>query len=92
MCFSCYREFGSPKIINEKTIYASKLIDEVYKYEETGGCLHIVLDDFNIEDRSLSFCENDIKEEESKPFPEDDEDKDWVIKSIELQKNFLSPF
>ena len=60
MCEHCWEENGEPKIINEKTEAAAKLIAEVYKHHEAGGGLHIIVDDFNIERDHLLFCEQYI--------------------------------
>ena len=35
---------------------ASQLIKRVYHFYVTGGGLHIVLDDFNIDDADIDFC------------------------------------
>lgn len=56
MCEGCYRKFGSPKIINDKTLIAAALIGSVYSYSLVGGNLHIVLDDWNVEDESIQWC------------------------------------
>lgn len=56
MCFRCYEEAGKPEIVNERTIAAAKLIDEVYEWSCAGGHLHIVVDDWNLEDENIEFC------------------------------------
>lgn len=39
------------------------LIQELYKTEPTGGDIHIVTDDFNVENSDLAWCEHYIKEQ-----------------------------
>lgn len=56
MCQGCWKELGSPKIVNEKTISAQPLIDAVYEHHAAGGSLHIVLDDWNLGDSMVSHC------------------------------------
>ena len=57
MCFECWRDqYNSSYIINDKTKKAVKLIKEVYKYHGAGGSLHIILDDWNLEDSHVDFC------------------------------------
>lgn len=56
MCLGCYKDEGSPAIINDKTISAAKLIDEVYDYFPSGGPAHVVIDDWNFEDNHVDFC------------------------------------
>ena len=50
MCFSCWKEYGNPMIVNDKVLKAVDLIESVYKNNDVGGNLHIQLDDWNIED------------------------------------------
>lgn len=61
MCYGCWEEYGRQEIVNERTIKAANLADEVYKHNCVGGNLHIVLDDWNIEDENIDWCINHIK-------------------------------
>ncbi len=56
MCYNCYEEHGSPEIVNKGTEKAAKLIAMVYEGAGAGGNAHIVVDDFNIKDRSIDWC------------------------------------
>lgn len=56
MCYGCWQYCGSPKIVNEKTLGAASLVRKVYESNSVGGSLHIVLDDFNIEDSHVRWC------------------------------------
>ena len=56
MCYTCYKEYGKPEIVNDKTIKAAELVQQIYEYNSAGSNCHIVLDDFNIEDGSIDWC------------------------------------
>lgn len=62
MCLGCYAERGFPKIISEKTIRAAALAARVYEFSGVGGNLHIVLDDWNLEDSNIEFCSKQISD------------------------------
>lgn len=56
MCQGCWEKYGSPRIVNEKTKAAAELISGVYDHGACGGGLHIVVDDWNLDDASVDFC------------------------------------
>ena len=56
MCYGCWEEAGKPQIDNEKVRGAVPLIRAVYDHSCVGGNLHVVLDDWNLEDGNLEFC------------------------------------
>ena len=58
MCMNCYAEAGAPRIVNEATLRAAKLVAELYAtdYGGCGGNMHIVTDDWNLEDDNVAFC------------------------------------
>ena len=58
---NCWNEYGRLDIDNEAVHAAVPLIAEVYNHHEAGGGLHIVLDDWNLEDHFVSFCQEYIK-------------------------------
>lgn len=60
MCEGCYTESGSPEIVTARTLAAAKAIDDVYEHSPVGGRLHIVVDDWNLEDESIAFCADEI--------------------------------
>ena len=60
MCLQCYKNYGSPKILNDNIKQCAKLISKLYDWQCCGGNLHIVVDDWNIEDNDLKFCKNEI--------------------------------
>lgn len=49
MCIDCWNDHGSPAIWNEDVRKAVELIREIYRNDEMGNPLHVVLDDWNIE-------------------------------------------
>lgn len=65
MCFGCYEDYGSPAIVSDTTKRAAALCERVYEQSCVGGRLHIVLDDWNLEDGSLQFCMGDIEKGEA---------------------------
>lgn len=56
MCYGCWEEAGKPVIDTPAVRAAAQAAAEVYEHACTGGNLHIVLDDWNIEDSNLEFC------------------------------------
>lgn len=68
MCGDCWKEYGNPKIVNPKTKEAVNLIRKVYDFSCVGGGLHIVLDDWNLENHHLEFCRNYIEENKDSQF------------------------
>lgn len=60
MCMSCWAELGEPAIDTPAVRAAIALVDEVYEFSCVGGNLHIVIDDFNIDDDNLEFCAKQI--------------------------------
>lgn len=75
MCQNCYEEYGSPAIINAAVREAAELVRQVFDHSVVGGNLHIVLDDWNIEDGSLHHCHKAIQNIQAGYFgPHDDID------------------
>ena len=71
MCYGCYEEYGKPATVSQETQSAAELIEKVYAASCTGGNLHIILDDWNIEDSHLIFCKTAIEENTHKLKPEE---------------------
>jgi hypothetical protein len=57
MCYTCYQEEGAPRLDTSLVREAARLIAEVYKFSCVGGHLHIAIDDYNVDNCSLDFCE-----------------------------------
>jgi len=66
MCVNCWRDRGSPTIDNERTRRAVELIGDVYECHGAGGGLHVILDDFNIDNGHMAFCAGYIDSDEYK--------------------------
>lgn len=64
MCQTCWQEYGGPKIKNNNIELAVWMIGKVYAKHLSGGHLHIVLDDWNLENESLTFCEKQIEDDD----------------------------
>lgn len=63
MCSDCWAsEYGSPAEWTAQTARFLELHRELYRELDcsTGGPLHIVLDDWNIEDDSLAWCRENL--------------------------------
>lgn len=56
MCESCWIAMGAPAIVTESTRAASQAIARLYEENRVGGALHIVTDDWNLDDESLQWC------------------------------------
>jgi len=57
MCVQCWeQEYGSASIDSEATRAAAAAIDALYEAHDAGGSLHIVVDDWNLEDEHLAWC------------------------------------
>lgn len=63
MCYSCYEDYGKPTLVTPEIQEAAWLVEKVYEFSAVGGNLHIVVDDWNIEDSSLDFCDRYIDAE-----------------------------
>jgi len=59
MCDKCWETAGSPRIETPEVHAAVACIDPVYDESAVGGHLHILLDDWNVDDDDLEFCEKD---------------------------------
>ena len=61
MCDECQAAFETVSLT--PTLRGiSRLIQLLYQTQGSGGCLHIVLDDWNLEDDHISFCQKYILE------------------------------
>lgn len=56
MCIGCWQEYGSPRLSTPDVKSAAEKVDAVYEESAVGGNLHIVIDDWNIEDDALDWC------------------------------------
>ncbi len=84
MCYGCYEEQGKPAIYNDIVKKAIASINKVYEYSCVGGGLHIVLDDWNLEDDAVVFCENWINNPNYCPNGEIQNDEDKIQQEQKL--------
>lgn len=56
MCYGCWEQEGKPSIVNERTELVADFVRNLDKRSGSGCCLHIVTDDFNIDDGHVQFC------------------------------------
>ena len=64
MCRACWEEHGSPTELPDNAAEVISLINDLYAHPDggTGGPLHVLLDDFNVQDQFV------------KPYHRDDDD------------------
>ena len=60
MCYSCWEDWDKPAIDTPAVREAALAVIGVYEYHAAGGNMHIVLDDWNIEDEHVVWCRNKI--------------------------------
>jgi hypothetical protein len=56
MCIQCWEEHGRPALDSPAIRAAAEAIGEVNPY----GNLHIIVDDWNLEDEHLDFCRAEV--------------------------------
>lgn len=57
MCIECYdEEYGAVREDTTEVRLAAEAIDRLYEAHPAGGALHVVVDDWNLEDENLAFC------------------------------------
>ncbi len=66
MCQGCWQERGFPSVVNDAVKAAAELIGGVYEHHGAGGGLHVIVDDWNLDDGTVAFCANYIESEEYK--------------------------
>lgn len=55
MCVNCWEEVGSPKIDTREVRTAAAAVVELYRGYITGGLLHVVVDDWNLETEHVEW-------------------------------------
>ena len=71
MCMECWEVYGSPKIVSGKTESCARAIGNVYSHHEAGGALHVIIDDWNLQDAFVNECKEDIEKTEYRNDPDD---------------------
>lgn len=56
MCYGCWEEAGKPTIVNDRVLKAVEAVKKMYETHSAGGGLHIVTDDWNLEDDNVKWC------------------------------------
>jgi hypothetical protein len=56
MCYDCWTGFGSPVEFTATTEATAALVSKLYEIAIYGGNLHVVIDDWNIDDDDLARC------------------------------------
>ena len=70
MCYGCFKEYKIPDELHKKVHVAVPLVQKVYEFSSAGGGLHIVVDDYNLEDGHIDWCIDYIKNNENGVSPE----------------------
>ena len=56
MCHGCYEEYGAPTLDTPAIRRAAAAVERLYETHGAGGFMHIVTDDWNLEDEHVAFC------------------------------------
>ena len=56
MCWECWAEDGYPSQTSPAIQRAAQLVRKVYGHWPTGGPMHVVIDDWNLDDGSVRGC------------------------------------
>lgn len=85
MCSECRVDYGSPKLDSLDIQTCAALIMQLYMLDNCGcgGVMHIITDDWNLEDEHLEFCR-----EEANKLIDDYDQKDLAIRILDLMDEF----
>ena len=56
-----WRNLGSPKIDNHNTRKLAQALKDLYREEPSGGKLKPIVEDWNLEDKYLNDCQNELR-------------------------------
>jgi hypothetical protein len=56
MCRGCWENYGSPAIVNARTVAAADKVARIYEFSMVGGDAHVVVDDWNLSDETVQWC------------------------------------
>ena len=79
MCYGCWQDYKDSFVYNDKVSKAVPLIRTIYDSNGVGANLHIVLDDWNLEDGHVQFCKEAIFGDKPYHAPVMDAEKELVI-------------
>ena len=73
MCYGCWEEAGKPTNDTPAVRAAAATVTALYEHPNciVGGNLHIVTDDWNLEDSNLEFCRHCIEHAGMMPIDDD---------------------
>ncbi len=60
MCITCWDDDRKPSMDTPEIRKAARLVTEVFDESAVGGKLHIVIDDWNLEQSHLDFCGREL--------------------------------
>ena len=60
MCRGCWEGAGKPAMVTPAILAAVASVKRVFDLHCMGGNLHIVIDDWNLEDDHLAFCRSAV--------------------------------
>jgi hypothetical protein len=86
MCEECWEKWGSPQIDNPQVRHAVAMIADLYREHLVGGHLHIVVDDWNLEDGYLAFCAQDAHDRSGGYDPEEQACADALTACTEVER------
>ena len=76
--------FGSEDDLTPDQLAVQEVADAIYDINAVGGCLHIVLDDYNFEDDSIDYCERFCGSEDDWACKQDPELRPLVAECVRL--------
>lgn len=65
MCVRCHEDAGEPEEWNDKIARAVQLIRTIYRHHCAGGLLHVVLDDWNLNDSHVQWAAGYVDREKA---------------------------
>jgi hypothetical protein len=63
MCYGCWEDAGKPDERTPSTALAVAAIRRLYDLNCVGGPLHIVTDDWNLDDDSVEWCRDHLADD-----------------------------
>lgn len=56
MCYECWMDLGKPRMRTPQIERCAGLVRKLYECSPVGGNLHIITDDWNLEDEHIEMC------------------------------------
>lgn len=67
MCYACWAELGHPTSTSPLVHLIASKINQLYEVASAGAALHIVTDDWNLDDEDIQFCLDNLDEYNNYP-------------------------